>query len=86
MPLSRVAGGTRQGLTVRAATEVLAGRVFALGTAAPLLVLLALLGLGLGGTARASNVMQRAQPILTWLVGLVLIAAGLNDTIVHWFV
>lgn len=60
--------------------------LFALGTAAPLLVLLALLGLGLGGTARASNVMQRAQPILTSLAGFVLIAAGLNDTIVYWFV
>ncbi len=40
----------------------------------------------LGGTARASNLMQRAQPILTGLAGLVLIAAGLNDTIVYWFV
>ncbi|MGH2797812.1 MAG: sulfite exporter TauE/SafE family protein [Thermoleophilaceae bacterium] len=60
--------------------------LFALGTAAPLLVLLALLGIGLGGTARASGVMQRAQPILTWLAGFVLIAAGLNDTIVYWFV
>lgn len=60
--------------------------LFALGTAVPLLVLLALLGLGLGGTARASSVMQRAQPILTSVAGFVLIAAGLNDTIVYWFV
>ncbi|MGH2376850.1 MAG: sulfite exporter TauE/SafE family protein [Candidatus Limnocylindria bacterium] len=78
------------GLTIPLALASPGGLVFpalfALGTAAPLLVLLALLGLGLGGTARASNVMQRAQPILTRLAGFVLIAAGSNDTIVYWFV
>lgn len=78
------------GLTIPLALASAGGLVFpalfALGTAAPLLVLLALLGLGLGGTARVSNTMQRAQPILTQLAGFVLVATGLNDTIVYWFV
>ena len=60
--------------------------LFALGTALPLLALLALLGLGLGDAARQGSLMQRAQPVLTQLAALVLIAAGVNDTIVYWFV
>lgn len=60
--------------------------LFALGTAAPLLVLLALLGLGLGGATRASSLMHRARPVVTSLAGLIVLVAGLNDTIVYWFV
>ena len=59
--------------------------LFAVGTAAPLLVLLGLLGLGLGGSTRTHLAMERVQPILTRVAGLVLLVAGLNDTIVYWF-
>lgn len=59
---------------------------FALGTTLPLLVVLGALALGAHGATGVARVLQRLQPRLTQVAGVILILAGLNDTIVYWFV
>lgn len=59
--------------------------IFALGSALPVLLILTLIGLGIGGAARAVGLIGRARPLITQLAGLVLIFTGLNDTLVYWF-
>ena len=60
--------------------------LFAFGTTIPMLVLLAALTFGLRGASEAGGLATRVQPALTRAAGLVLLLAGLNDTIVYWFV
>lgn len=58
--------------------------IFALGTTLPVLLILAALALGFGVGRRASGVVARVEPFLTRLAGIVLVVAGVNDTIVYW--
>lgn len=60
--------------------------LFAFGASLPVLALLAALTFGLRGTGGVTRVLRRAQPLLTQIAGVVLVLAGLNDTIVYWFV
>lgn len=59
--------------------------LFALGTTLPVLAILGALAVGFGDRSRAMGLVGRTQPFLTQLAGLLLIATGLNDTIVYWF-
>lgn len=54
--------------------------VFALGTAAPVLVVLTLMWLGLGGGAPS----RRLEVWLSRAAGVIALIVGLNDTIVYW--
>jgi cytochrome c-type biogenesis protein len=59
--------------------------LFAVGTVVPVLVVLGAITLGLRGAAslRALGSIQRP---LTRLAGIVLVLAGINDTVVYWFI
>ncbi len=54
--------------------------VFALGTAAPVLVVLGLMWLGLGGGPPS----RKLDVWLTRAAGIIALVVGLNDTIVYW--
>lgn len=54
--------------------------VFALGTAAPVLVVLTLMWLGLGGGPPS----RKLDLWLTRVAGIIALVVGLNDTIVYW--
>ncbi len=58
--------------------------LFALGTALPLLLALGLLALGGGSLRRSTGRIGRAQRVLAPLGGLLLVLAGLHDTLIYW--
>jgi cytochrome c-type biogenesis protein len=58
--------------------------LFALGTALPLLVALGLLSLGGESLRHYVRPIGQGQQIVSVLAGVVLIAPGLNDTVVYW--
>lgn len=58
--------------------------LFALGTALPVLAILGLVVVGLAPRASSAGPIARVEPLLTRLAGLVLVLAGLNDTVVYW--
>ncbi len=58
--------------------------LFAFGTALPLLFTLGLLWLGGGSLRRYSGRIGRTQRVVTVLGGLLLVLAGLHDTLVYW--
>jgi cytochrome c-type biogenesis protein len=58
--------------------------VFALGTVIPLLVVAALLTVGAGGTRGYVRGVRRAHGWLRPITAVVLVLAGLNDTITYW--
>lgn len=60
--------------------------LFALGTTLPVLLVLALLTLGVGGTGSVTGAFERIQPFATRVAGGILVLTGLNDTVVYWFV
>lgn len=59
--------------------------LFALGTTLPMLVVLAALALGSRPWSSVAGALTRAEPLLTQLAGVVVLLAGLNDTLVYWF-
>lgn len=77
------------GLTIPLALQSPVGIVypglFALGTTLPLLGLAALLTAGVGATQRYLADARRLDAWLRPVAGVVLILAGLNDTVVYWF-
>lgn len=60
--------------------------LFALGTTLPLLIVLGALALGARSSTGITQALHRLQPRLTQFAGVILILAGLNDTVVYWFV
>lgn len=72
-------------LALRSPVGVTFPGIFALGTTLPLLGLAAAVTAGMGA---AKGYMRRAQRLNRWvrpLAAIVLIAAGLHDTFVYWF-
>ncbi|MBA2598816.1 MAG: sulfite exporter TauE/SafE family protein [Chloroflexia bacterium] len=63
---------------------VLYPALFALGTALPLLAILGLLSLRRGSPRHYAQPIGQGQRIVGVLAGVVLIVAGLNDTVVYW--
>lgn len=59
--------------------------LFALGTTLPMLAVLAALALG-SQRWSVAGALARVQPLLTQLAGFVVLLAGLNDTVVYWFI
>ncbi len=59
--------------------------LFALGTTLPMLVVLGALTLGSQHWSLTGAV-GRAQPFLTKLAGVVVVLAGVNDTLVYWII
>lgn len=59
--------------------------LFALGTTLPMLAVLAALALG-SERWSVTGALARVQPRLTQLAGFVVLVAGLNDTVVYWFI
>lgn len=59
--------------------------LFALGTTLPMLVVLGALALGARRWSMA-GALGRTQPFLTKLAGLIVLLAGLNDTVVYWVI
>jgi cytochrome c-type biogenesis protein len=59
--------------------------LFALGTALPLLAVLGLVSLGGESLRHYARPISRSQQIVAVLAGVLLIAVGLNDTVVYWF-
>ena len=58
--------------------------LFAVGTALPLLAVLALVSLGGGSLRRSARQVGRGQRIVALAAGLLLVVAGLHDTVVYW--
>ncbi|MCC7105480.1 MAG: sulfite exporter TauE/SafE family protein [Chloroflexi bacterium] len=72
-------------LALRSPIGIVFPGVFALGTTLPLLGLAALLALGAGGR---KGYVARARRVDRWLrpaAAVVLLLAGLNDTLTYWF-
>ena len=64
---------------------VLYPTLFALGTALPLLLVVALLSLGGGGSARRyARQIGRGQRVIAVVAGVLLVIVGLHDTVVYW--
>lgn len=59
--------------------------VFALGTTLPLLGFAALLALGAGATKGYVAGARRVDAVLRPAAGIILVLAGLNDTVTYWF-
>lgn len=57
--------------------------LFALGTTLPMLIVLGALALGAQRWSM-TGALARTQPLLTRLAGVVVLLAGLNDTVVYW--
>lgn len=57
---------------------------FALGTVLPLLIILGLLSLGGGSMWNQARHIGRGQRIVAVLAGVLLVIAGLHDTVVYW--
>ena len=58
--------------------------LFAVGTALPLLAVLGLLSLGGESLRHSARPIGRGQQVIGMLAGVLLIAVGLNDTVVYW--
>lgn len=58
--------------------------LFALGTALPLVALLGLLSLAGGSVRHYARQIGRGQRVIAVLAGLLLVLAGLHDTLVYW--
>ncbi len=58
--------------------------LFALGSSLPLLVVSAAVATGLGTAARIAGGIRRLEPALRATAGILLIAAGLHDTLIYW--
>lgn len=63
---------------------VLYPALFALGTALPLLLVLGLLSLGAESMQRVARQIGRGQRAIAVLAGVLLLIAGLHDTVVYW--
>lgn len=70
---------------IASSTGVLFPALFALGTGIPLLLMLALMGHVSKKHAVMSGV-QRTNRVLSITAGIVLVLAGLYDTVVYWFI
>lgn len=70
---------------IASSTGVLFPAFFALGTAVPLLLMLALIG-WVGQKREIIGGMRRFNRVLAVVAGAVLVLAGLYDTVVYWFV
>ncbi len=58
--------------------------LFAVGSSLPLLGLTAAVALGLGTAGRVAGGIRRVEPIIRVAAGVLLIAAGLHDTLIYW--
>lgn len=58
--------------------------LFAVGTSVPLLVLSVIVGAGLAATERVAGSFVRGGRILRRVAGVVLVLAGVHDTVVYW--
>lgn len=63
---------------------VLYPALFALGTALPLLMILGLLTLAGGSLRRYARQVGRGQRVVAILAGVLLIVAGIHDTLLYW--
>ncbi|MGH2562036.1 MAG: sulfite exporter TauE/SafE family protein [Thermomicrobiales bacterium] len=63
---------------------VLYPALFALGTAVPLLGILGLVSLGGGSLRPYARQVGRGQRVVAVVAGLILLVAGLHDTVVYW--
>lgn len=76
------------GLTVPLALRSTGGLafpgLFAVGASLPLLAVTAIVGAGLGTAGRIVGGLRRAEAVLRVAAGIVLILAGLHDTVVYW--
>lgn len=59
--------------------------VFAIGTTLPMLLILGAVSLGARRWSM-SQALGRLQPLLTRIAGVLVVAAGLNDTVVYWLI
>lgn len=77
------------GLTIPLALQSTGGwsfpGLFAMGTALPLVVVSGMIALGLGAGERLVDGVARWHRRVEALAGAVLLAAGLHDTVVHWW-
>lgn len=58
--------------------------LFAIGSSLPLLIVSAAVATGLGTAARIAGGIRRLEPALRAAAGILLIAAGLHDTLIYW--
>jgi cytochrome c biogenesis protein CcdA len=58
--------------------------LFAVGASLPLLVVTGVVAGGLGTMSQATGGLRRAQPILRRIAGVLLVLAGLHDTLIYW--
>ena len=72
-------------LALRSPVGVVYPGLFALGTALPLLGLAGLLTAGVGATKGYLSGVRRINAWIRPVAGIVLILAGLNDTVTYWF-
>ena len=72
-------------LALRSPVGLVYPAVFALGTSLPLLGLAGLLAVGVGGTAGYLRGARRVGIWLRPIAAVVLLLAGLHDTVVYWF-
>lgn len=70
---------------IASSTGVLFPALFALGTGVPLLLMLALFG-RVGRKRHIMGGMRRINRVLSVVAGIVLVLAGLYDTLVYWFI
>ena len=76
--------GAMMSLALRSAQGVLFPAAFALGTTAPLLLLVGVALISSSAEERMRRGLRRANRPLRWLAGTILILLGLHDTIVYW--
>ena len=76
------------GLTVPLALRSTGGLafpgLFAVGASLPLLAMTAIVGAGLGTAGRFAGGLRRGERVLRVAAGIILVLAGLHDTIVYW--
>jgi cytochrome c-type biogenesis protein len=70
---------------VASSTGVLFPALFALGTAVPLLLMLALID-SVAPKREVTGGMRRANRLLSSIAGFILVLTGLYDTVVYWFI
>jgi cytochrome c biogenesis protein CcdA len=71
-------------LALRSAGGLAFPGLFAVGSSLPLLVVTAVVGAGLGTAGRLVGGLRRAERVLRVAAGVILILAGLHDTVVYW--
>lgn len=76
------------GLTVPLALRSTGGwafpGLFALGASLPLLAVTGVVAVGFGRMSRATGGLRRAEPMLRTIAGVLLLLAGLHDTLIYW--